>query len=218
MGGTAVISKSSWMRASALLAAGVGSAWATPDDDYRRGLEAFHRGDVATAMTVLRAPADAHHVPSQTLLAFILDKADFPEQAARLYRDAAAQGDAEAHSGLGNLYLAGRGIAKDEKQAVLHFSKAAELGHAPSIRALADAYLSGQMGLRHEPRDNPRAATVLKQAAEQGHVSAAQALALAYRNGDWGLAADATQAARWQAKATELSKQRSGPVPAKAKP
>lgn len=205
-----MISGSKWKWAHVVLAAGLGNAWATPDDDYRRGLEAFNRGDVTTAMTVLRAPAKASHVASQTLLAFILDRADFPEEAARLYREAAAQGDAEAHAGLGNLHLAGRGISKDEKQAVVHFSKAAELGHVPSIHALADAYLRGQMGLDKASRDDSRAVAVLRQAAEKGHLPAAEALALAYRSGEWGLAADTVAAAQWQSRVNELRKQRPG--------
>jgi TPR repeat protein len=120
---------------------------AAPADDHQRGLQAWQRGDVATAMRALRPAADAGHVPSQTLLAYILDQAGFADEATRLYKAAAEQGDAEGHAGLAAAYQGGRGIAKDEKQAGLHFSKAAELGHAPSMAVLARAYRNGELGL-----------------------------------------------------------------------
>ncbi|MDH4288333.1 MAG: hypothetical protein OEV65_06300 [Aquincola sp.] len=123
-----------------------GTARAAPADDHQRGLQAYRRGDVAGAMAALRPAAQAGHAPSQTMLAFILDRADFAEEAARLYQDAAAQGDAEGHAGLANALLVGRGIAKDEKRAWQHFSKAAELGHAAAIDVVATAYAKGQFG------------------------------------------------------------------------
>jgi TPR repeat protein len=148
------------------------AAVAAPEDDHRRGLQAYNTGDVATAMSVLRAPANAGHAPSQSLLAFILDRGDFVEEAARLYTLAAAQGDAEAQAALGNFYLTGRGVAKDEKQALSYFSKAAEQGHVLSMQVLAKAYRDGSFGLQPdavqaarweariaEIRGTPRAAT-----------------------------------------------------------
>ena len=61
-----------------LLQCSAARAVAAPEDDHRRGLEAYHRGDVATAMAALRAPAKAGHAPSQALLAFML--ALFPRE------------------------------------------------------------------------------------------------------------------------------------------
>ena len=210
-----------WLLAMALQGFCMGGAWAAPDDDFRRGELAFKRGDVATAMTILRAPADAGHGASQSLLAFILLNADFAEQAARLYQSAADQGDVDGHAGLANLLMTGRGIAKDEKKALVHFSKAADLGHVSSILALADAHLNGQLGLNQEPKDNAAAVAALRRAAEHGHLPSVQALADAYRVGGLGLAADAPQAAQWQAQVEQLRKQRgSTPTgrPSKTKP
>jgi TPR repeat protein len=73
------------------------------------------------------------------MLAFILDKADFVDEATALYRAAAAQDDADGHAGLAHAYLTGRGVAKDEKLALQHFSKAADLGHAGSRAVVARA-------------------------------------------------------------------------------
>lgn len=127
------------------------AAGAAPVDDHQRGLQAYQRGDMAAAMGELRKAADAGHVPSQTLLAFILDRAGFADDAARLYRAAAERDDAEGHAGLAAAYLSGRGIAKDEKQAWLHFSKAAELRHEASIDLVADAYRKGLFGVAADP-------------------------------------------------------------------
>lgn len=201
--------------AAATLALGLATTASGADaqDAHRRGLQAFHRGDVTTAMSLLRGPADRGHAPSQALLAFILDRADFPEEALRLYRAAAGQDDPEGHAGLAGHYLTGRGIAKDEKRALEHFSKAAELGHAASINALADAHLKGQMGLGTEPRDHARAQADLRRAAEAGHLPAIDALARAYRDGSFGLAADAAQAATWQERGKQLRQQRATATP-----
>ena len=160
-----------WLAAGAmsgLLACGL-PALATPADDHQRGLRFYQRGDVVSAMSALRGPAQAGHAPSQALLAFILEGADYREEAAQLYRDAAAQGNAEGHAGLAGLLLSGRGVAKDEKQALSHFSKAAELGHAASIEVLVRAYQTGLYGATADPAQaaawRARAAALPSQAA-----------------------------------------------------
>ena len=92
-----------------VLALAAAMAQAGPEEDYQRGLLAFHRGDVTGAMSALKPAAAAGHAPSQTLLAYILDRADFIDEAARLYLLAADQDDPEAVAALGGLYLTGRG-------------------------------------------------------------------------------------------------------------
>lgn len=197
-----------------LVFSGTAIAWALPaDTDHQRGLEAFQRGDVAGAMKLLRPPAAAGHAPSQALLGELLERADFSDEAARLYTAASAQGHAGAQAALAGLRLEGRGIAKDEKQALALFSKAADQGHAGAIQVLADAQLKGLMGLGSTRADNARAATDLRRAAELGHAGAAEALARAWREGQYGLRPDPTQSAHWQARAVALR-----PAVATAKP
>ena len=183
------------------------AASAAPADAHARGLQAYHRGDVVDAMAQLQPAAQAGHAPSQALLAFILERSDFTQEAVALYRNAAAQGDADGHAGLASAYLSGCGIAKDEKQAVLHFSKAADAGHVASVQVLATAWLNGDMGL--DARADPAAArAAVQRAAAQGHQPSAQALAAAYQKGGLGLAPDATEAARWSGRVAELRQQR----------
>lgn len=195
-----------WCRAAALWLAAM-TASAAPADDFQRGQLAYHRGDVVGAMGALRPAVQAGHAPSQSLLAFILDRADFSEEAFALYRQAAAQGDAEAQAGLANAYLSGRGVAKDEKQAALHFSKAADAGHAGAIDVLATAWLRGQLGL-DAASDPAGARAALQRAAERGHLPSAEALALAYQQGRYGLAINPSESARWQTTTQALRKQR----------
>jgi len=203
-----------WVMGVLLL--GCAPAFAAVDDDYRRGLTDFQRGDVVAAMSALRPGASAGHAPSQSLLAFILDRADFPEEAATLYRAAAARDDAEAHAGLANLLLTGRGVAKDEKAAFEHFSKAAQLGHDLAIQVVADAYLKNQFGHSAE-REGSAARIALERAAGRGHLPSAEALAAACRSGGLGAAADPACEAQWRARVAEIKRQRLG-TPAKARP
>lgn len=193
--------------AGMLLAMGFASAQAASADEHRLAVQAYQRGDVAGAMAALRAPARAGYAPSQSLLGFILDRADFSTEAAALWRDAAAQGDAQAHAGLADLYRSGRGVAKDEKLALRHFSEAAALGHASAAEVVATAWLKGELGT-DAAADPAAARSALLRAAEQGHLPSAEALVLAYRQGRYGLPVDEAQAAGWQARVVQWKKQR----------
>ncbi|MCL2725942.1 MAG: SEL1-like repeat protein [Polyangiaceae bacterium] len=52
------------------------------------------------------------------------------------WRKAAEQGDAEAQAALGFMYSEGRGVAKDEAEAVKWWRKAAEQGYEEAQSAL----------------------------------------------------------------------------------
>jgi TPR repeat protein len=199
--------------ACALLAAAAVAA--APADDHQRGLQAYQRGDVAGAMRELRRAADAGHAPSQSMLAFILDRADYADEAARLYREAAQRDDAQGHDGLGTAYLIGRGLPRNEKLAWLHFSKAADLGHAAAIEKVADGWRTGKLVRDGDtPPDAPRVA--LLRAAERDHLPSIDALAAAHRNGLYGVAVDAAQAEQWRARGDALRKSRAAQNVARA--
>lgn len=188
---------------------------ADPVQDHQRGLLAYQRGDMMSAMAALRPAAQAGHAPSQSLLAYILDRADLAEQAVQLWRQAAAQGDAEAHAGLANMALTGRGIAKDEKLALQHFSEAAARGHEASVEWLADAWLSGRLGTQAAEQPE-QARAVLLRAAGQGHLPSMDALAARYRSGRPGWPLDTAEADRWQARANVQRERRRTAAPAGA--
>jgi len=107
----------------------------------------------------------------------------------------------------GHAYLSGRGVAKDEKRALQHFSKAADAGHAPSVEVIATAWAQGGLGLDAKA-DPGGARAALQRAADQGHLASAEALLLAFQKGGLGQAPDAAEAARWQPRVTQLRQQR----------
>ncbi|MCW6028802.1 sel1 repeat family protein [Stenotrophomonas sp. SRS1] len=76
---------------------------------------------------------------------------------------AAKAGSAEAENDLGNRYLQGAGVAKDEVQAAIWYRKAAEQGYAPAQSALGGLYLHG-VGV---PPDAMQASDWIRKAAEQ---------------------------------------------------
>jgi TPR repeat protein len=190
---------------------------AAPEDDFRRGQLSYNRGDVVGAMSALRPAADAGHAPSMALLAFILDRAGFDADALRWYRAASERGDAEGHAGLANFYLTGRAVAKDEKAAFGHFSKAADLGHALSIEVVAGAHLGGALGPA-AAADGAQALAALERAALRNHLPSIDALAEAYRSGTRGARVDAQQADVWRTRAADLRRLRAVPTPSPKAP
>ena len=178
----------------------VGVAWAAPEDDFRAGSRAFHTGDVVQAMALLKKSADAGHAPSQSLLAYILDKAEFNDEAIAYYRKAAAQGDAEGEFGLGSMYAAGEGIKRDPAEARKWITRAAERGHATAINALAQAYMRGELGVDEAQRNGADALRWVRRAADSGHLPAMENLAVAYRTGAYGIAVDLKRAEALDAK------------------
>lgn len=179
------------------------AAAAAPQDDFESGRKAFEAGDVVGAMPVLKRAADAGHAPSQSFYAFILDKADFDEEAAKYYRLAADQDNADGQYGLGTLYAAGEGVARDAKLARDWFERAASQGHGLAVLALSQAFISRTLGFGGDPADAQGLGWVRK-AADLGSVPALDYLAKGYRSGAFG-AVDVAQAERLEARKRELS-------------
>ena len=175
-------------------------AWAAPEDDFRAGSQAYRTGDVVQAMALLKRSADAGHAPSQSLLAYILDKAEFDEDAVAYYRKAAAQGDAEGEFGLGSMYAAGEGVKRDRAEARKWITRAAEKGHELAIRTLALAYIKGELGIDESERGGAEALRWVRRAADTGELAAMAQLAIAYRTGAYGVAIDLKQAEALDAK------------------
>lgn len=178
----------------------VAVAVAAPEDDFREGSEAYRTGDVVRAMALLRKPADAGHAPSQALLAYILDKAEFNEEAVAYYRKAAEQGDAEGEFGLGTMYASGEGVKRDLSEARKWITRAAEKNHASAVVTIAHAYMQGGLGIEEAERNGVAALGWIRRAADAGNVPAMETLALAYRRGTYGLSVDVKQAEALDAK------------------
>ena len=83
-------------------------------------------------------------------------------------RQAAKQGNVEAQLSLGQSYATGRGVPKDDGEAVKYFRLAAEQGHAQAQFSLGYAYAMGD-GV---PQDFVKAYAWANLATAQGHKEA----------------------------------------------
>ena len=97
---------------------------------YEEGMEAFSRGDYATAFEELRPLADRGDANAQFTLGFMYDYGQGVRrnaiEAIWWYRKAAEQGSAVAQFTLGGIYESGRGAPKDLIAAYRWYSLAAE--------------------------------------------------------------------------------------------
>jgi hypothetical protein len=115
-------------------------------------------------------------------------------EAARLYRLAADQGNADAQANLATFYRDGRGgLPQDDREAARLYRLAADQGNADAQANLATFYRDGRGGL---PQNDREAAHLYRLAADQGNADAQANLATFYRDGRGGLPQDDREAAR----------------------
>jgi len=175
------------------------------EEDYQAGVKSFRDGDVVGAMTPLRAASLAGHAKAQALLAEILDRTDFDEDAVALYRKSAAQGDPGGMFGLGAMIAAGEGAKKDLLLGREWILKAAEKGLVIAVNVVAQAYLRGDLGYTEADRNTQEALNWLKLAATNEYLPAIDALVAAYSTGT-GLPVevDRVLAEQYQAQANRI--------------
>ncbi len=105
-------------------------AWA----DFEAGMEAYDRGDYATALKEWRPLAEQGIARAQSNLGSMYEYGEGVPQddkeAARWYRLAADQGYAKAQSNLGLMYEYGEGVPQDDVQARMWLNLAAAQGDA----------------------------------------------------------------------------------------
>lgn len=187
------------------LAACCQAAWAGPEEDYTAGYDLYYKqGDMVAAMPLLHKAADAGYAPAQATLAFILDYSEFNDDAAVYYRKAAEQGNANGQFGLATMLVSGEGTKQDLPEARRLFTLAAEQGHEQSINVLAQAYISGQLGITEDQRQGSEALRWVKLSAGSNYLPAMKVLIDAYRAGGFGMPADVATADALQAKYFEL--------------
>lgn len=114
-------------------------------------------------------------------------------QAAAIYRELAAAGDAKAQYNLGLMYARGDGVAENPQEAVKWYRLSAEQGFAEAQYALGVIYFSRDAGV---PMDYDEAIKWYRQAAEQGHVRSQLNLGIVYLRGDV-VPQDIPQALTW---------------------
>ena len=118
-------------------------------------------------------------------------------EAAKCYRRAADQGDADAQFYLGVAYSKGRGLPRDDVQSLQWFRRAAELGN-PDAQFNVALYYGKGVGT---PIDNPEAVRWLRKAAEQGIINAQFMLGECFSNGEMGVPQDLAEALKWYRRA-----------------
>jgi len=110
---------------------------APPPDDmpaYFKGLDAYHKGDYATALRLLRPLADQGDADAQWSIGHLYAEGGLGvpqdyQQAVLWYRKAAEQGsNAYAQTTLGRMYASGRGVPQDFVRAHMWFNLAAAKG------------------------------------------------------------------------------------------
>jgi uncharacterized protein len=96
------------------------------------------------------------------------------------------------------MYEHGRGVAKDDAQAVAWYRKAADQGDADAQNNLGLMYANG----RGVAKDDAQAVAWYRKAADQGDADAQYNLGLNYNKGE-GVAKDEAQAVSWYRKAAD---------------
>ncbi len=110
-------------------------AWA----DFKAGVEAYQRGDYATALTEFRPLAQQGDADAQYNLGLMyFEGRGVPQEDAEAlswFRRSAEQGDALAQFALGVMYLEGRGVPQDYAQAYMWVNLAVVQGREDARKA-----------------------------------------------------------------------------------
>ena len=104
----------------------------------------------------------------------------------------AEKGDAYEQAVLGFMYEDGRGVAKDEAEAVKWYRKSADQGNFIAQLSLGNMYAHG----RGVVKDEAEAVKWYRKAADQGDAKAQTLLGLMYETG-LGVPKDKTEAYKW---------------------
>ena len=116
--------------------------------DFGKGLDAYDRGDFATALREWKPLAEAGMARAQYGMGVIYDNGEGVKQdhaaAARWYRLAAEQGYASAQTKLALKFRNGDGETRDYAEAVKWYRLAAEQGEAEAQNSLGFLYGNGR--------------------------------------------------------------------------
>ncbi len=144
-------------------------AWA----DFEAGMDAYDRGDYATALREWRPLAEQGDADAQNNLGAMYDDGHgVPQdygQARQWYKKSAAQGYAIAQFNLGSLYRTGQGVPQDYGQARHWWEMAAAQGYVSAQHNLGILYDKG-FGV---PQDLVQAHKWYNLAGVNGHKDAA---------------------------------------------
>jgi len=116
--------------------------------DLQKGIDAYEKGDYATALEEFKPLAEQGYADAQFGLALMYyEGTGVPQdhkEAIKWYTKAAEQGDADAQYSLAWVFDRGIEVPQDYKEAVKWYTKAAEQGHASAQYNLAWMYYDGE--------------------------------------------------------------------------
>jgi len=117
-------------------------------DNFNDALEAYKKGDYASALKLWQPLAEKGNAAAQYNLGQMYRrgqgvKQDY-EKAASWYQKAAEKGNAAAQFNLGVKYRKGEGVIQDFKESVKWYRKAAEQGDADAQNSLGVKYAEGR--------------------------------------------------------------------------
>jgi hypothetical protein len=133
---------------------------------------------VTACLAAIKAAPDEPRFPYQ--LGRALDRADKPEAAAARFRAAAERGYSCAENNLGFAYEKGRGVAKNDAEALRLYRRAAQDGCAPAFSNIGRFYWDG-IGIGV---DRAEALRWFERGADQRDPFSHQRLAELYETGD----------------------------------
>jgi TPR repeat protein len=116
------------------------------------------------------------------------------------WKPLAEQGDADAQQKLGDMYRSGKGLPRDNKEAIKWHTRAAEQGNAWSQFQLGAMYENGE-GV---PKNIKESIRWHKKAAENNRWESAFILGMKYEFGDDGLLRNYKEAVKWYGIAASL--------------
>ncbi len=182
---------------------------ATPEEDYQAGIVAYDRNELIESQGIFERAAKKGHTGAMVRLADLLDRAGFVAEAAGWYMKAAEAGNADAQYKLGSMYmdlnaydLTKSGVKTDPVTARKWLVRAAEQGNPESIKLVADAYITGGLGLTEAEQTDAEVLKWIDIAIEKiSDPDAMEALAVIYRKGKFGFEANKQLADEWVAKA-----------------
>ncbi len=124
------------------------ATFAAPAADYEKGMEAYQRGDYATALREFKPLAEQGDAEAQNTLGVMYSEGQGVAQddqiAMKWIRRAAEQGDAVAQNNLGSMYFKGQGVPQDYQMAAKWWQLAAEQGYAGAQYNLGVMYERGE--------------------------------------------------------------------------
>ena len=104
--------------------------------------------EIGEAMKLYIQAAELNYVPAQVKLGELANFSQYYETAVGWFLMAAMQGDAAGQYNLGLMYLAGHGIEQDDSKAAFWIRRSAAKNFTLATKAIANAYRSGDMGVK----------------------------------------------------------------------